>query len=239
MRSPPATMCSACRARSCTGPPTAARTRATSCSRPPASSSISCVFRWAACPRTGCGGKRHGSPCPWRRSRTARTSASCRTAAMPTSSRGCAPARWSRARSWTGPATCSAATRASSISPSASGAGWTSATPPAASGSMCWRWTRSAIGSSSGPAKRSDAGASGSARSTGSATARHLPRGSGRRSASGRAQPPGRRPSIRAQTGSKSCWTSRNTEIAAGQAAVFYERDRVLGGGWIVREAAA
>ena len=50
------------------------------------------------------------SPCPWPTSRTARTSASCRTAPTPRSWRSCAPARPSRARSCTSTAACSAGT---------------------------------------------------------------------------------------------------------------------------------
>ncbi len=51
-------------------------------------------FRWAACRTSArCAPRRSGSACRWRPSRTARTSASSRRAAMPMWSRGCGPMR--------------------------------------------------------------------------------------------------------------------------------------------------
>jgi hypothetical protein len=76
--------------------------RAIFSSRPLEASSSSCAFRSAASTRTRRAPWRGASRCPWRPSRTARISASCRAAPMPGWSRSCvrvqsSPATWSTA----------------------------------------------------------------------------------------------------------------------------------------------
>ena len=87
-------------ARNCTRRPIRRATRAGSSSPPPASSWNSAAFRsgtWS--PRPRCGRSRRRWGWWWRKSPTARTSASCRPAPMPGSSKNSAPRRWRRARS--------------------------------------------------------------------------------------------------------------------------------------------
>ncbi len=86
--------------RNCTAQPMPRVTSPTSCSRRRANSWISCAFRWAVCRRRKCVTWPTGSTCLSHRSRTVRTSVSCRKALTPMSSRSSVPGPGAAAKSY-------------------------------------------------------------------------------------------------------------------------------------------